>query len=47
MIEYIEMTENDMFVRIEKETPENIIGKRNHDTGKLVSKCFKRYSRSN
>lgn len=37
MVEYIEMTENDMFVRIGKETPENIIGKRNHDTGKLAS----------
>ena len=37
MIEYIEMTENNMFVRIGKETPENIIGKRNHDTGKLAS----------
>lgn len=37
MIEYIEMTENNMFVRIGKETPENIIGKRNHDTGKLAN----------
>lgn len=37
IIEYIELNKSDMFVRIGKETPENIIGKRNHDTGKLAS----------
>ncbi|OUP69723.1 hypothetical protein B5F09_14250 [Erysipelatoclostridium sp. An173] len=35
MIEYIAMEEKEMFVRIGKETPENVIGKRNHDTGNL------------
>ncbi|WP_296878577.1 hypothetical protein [Thomasclavelia sp.] len=35
MIEYIVMNEKEMFVRIGKETPENVIGKRNHDTGNL------------
>lgn len=37
MIEYIELNENNLFIRIGKETPENIIGKRNQDTGSLVS----------
>ena len=35
MIEYISLNESEMFVRIGKETPENVIGKRNHDTGSL------------
>lgn len=37
MIEYIELNEKNLFIRIGKETPENIIGKRNQDTGSLVS----------
>lgn len=37
MIEYIESNENDMFIRVGKETPENVIGKRDHDTGNLTN----------
>lgn len=36
MIEYIELNEEMMFIRIGKETPGNVIGKRNQDTGNLV-----------